>query len=200
MASSVAVSSFSVEPTYASLSRRIAAYALDFLILFSLLILVAITMRLFLAIGIWTPIRIGAAPNEMWATLGPGAKLLMVLAYIISMGPVYFTLFHASSWQATFGKRLLNTYVTNDAGERITLARSCGRWFAMWVLSFFGGSLVSLITIPTSKNRKALHDGVAGTLVLRGQPANSGSLEPWRVLVAFCIPYFWILATLLATI
>ena len=199
MATSPVVLNVSAGASYASLPRRIAAYLFDILIAFSVMAPVAITMRLFRAIGVWTPVA-GGDPQALWMRMSVGPKLLVVLAYVVVMGPLYFILFHASPWQATFGKRLLNIRVTDDAGNRISLGRSFGRWFAMWFLGWFGGSLVSLITIAASRNKKALHDMLAGTLVLDGPPATSDPLEPWRVLVAFGAPFVWLIATFMITL
>ena len=198
MAASPVVLNVSSAVPFADLPRRIAAYLLDVLIAFSVMVPVAISMRLFRAIGVWTP-AIGGDPHSIWLTLGAGSKLLIILAYFISMGPFYFILFHASPWQATFGKRLLKIYVTDDSGQRISLARSFGRWLSLSALGLFGGSLVSLVTIAASRNKKALHDMLAGTLVLNGRQAGGESLEPWRVLVAFGLPIVWLIATFMIT-
>ena len=39
----------------------------------------------------------------------------------------------------------------------------------------------------------ALHDYIASTLVMRGRPVPGGSLEAWRVIAAFGIPFVWLL-------
>src|SRR5215813_4732884 len=102
--------------SYASLGRRVAAYLIDLVVVFAVLASVSISMRLFRAIGLWVPAAAGD-PHDMWAALGVGSKLLVLLAYVVSFGPMYFILFHASKWQATFGKRMLRIYVTDDAGR-----------------------------------------------------------------------------------
>jgi len=180
---------------YASLWRRIGAYAIDLVLAISVLILVAISMRMFRALGVWTPVPTGVDPETTWFTLGVGTNLLVMLGYVVAMGPTYFIFFHSSPWQATFGKRLLNIHVTDDAGQRITIGRAVKRWFTMFFLSWFGGTLVSLITIPTSKKHKALHDMLADTLVLNGRVEQVESLEGWRVFAAFGIPFLWLLTT-----
>jgi uncharacterized RDD family membrane protein YckC len=187
MATSQAAPSASASPALAGLGPRIAAYLLDLLIALSVLLLVAITMRVLRAVGVWTP-GVGGDPVEIWRALGVGAKLLIVSAYVLAGGPVYYILFHASPWQATFGKRLLNIYVTNDAGSRITLARSFGRCVAMWVFGWFGGSLASFLTIATTPKKKVLHDFVAHTLVVTGRPVSTEHIEAWRVTAAFVVP------------
>jgi len=135
----------------------------------------------------------------MWVALGVGAKLLILLAYVLSMGAMYRVLFEASTWQASFGKRLLNIYVTDENGQRISITRSLGRWLARFFLGAFGGSWVSVITIAATENRKSLHDYVAKTVVVRGRPALPGTLELWRMAAAFILPFAWILATFLLT-
>jgi uncharacterized RDD family membrane protein YckC len=137
---------------------------------------------------------------ELWKALGFNAKLLVIFAYVLSLGPVYFVLFHASPRQATFGKQLMNIYVTSDEGKRISSGRAVSRWVAKFVLSWFGLSLISLITIAVTKERKGLHDGIAKTLVLRGRPIPGGALEPWRIAVALGVPFVWMVGTFLATI
>jgi hypothetical protein len=49
------------------------------------------------------------------------------------------------------------------------------------------------------KDKKALHDYVAKTLVVRGRPVPGGSIEAWRVVAAFGIPFVWLMSTVLAT-
>ena len=200
MASSQPAALAAPAPAYAGLGRRIAAYLIDLLVSLSVVLLVALTMRGLRAIGAWTPTEAGGGvPEEMWGALGAGAKLAILVAFVLFGGPIYLIVFDASPWQATFGKRLLNIHVTDDAGRRISLARSFGRWLAMWVFSWFAGWLVSLITIAASRQKKALHDFVANTLVLRGQPVPGGALEPWRLVVAFVVPFLWLVGTFLTT-
>jgi uncharacterized RDD family membrane protein YckC len=124
--------------------------------------------------------------------MGVTAKLFIVLAFVLSSGPVYFMLWEASPWQATFGKQLLHIYVTDDQGERISLAHSIRRWLARWVFSWLGGSLISMVTIAATENRKAL--------VLRGRSVSGGDLETWRIVAAFGFPFVWLMGTFLATI
>jgi uncharacterized RDD family membrane protein YckC len=158
-----------------------------------------VSVRLFRAAGIWTPGGGGNVdPVGLWHGLAVTSKLLILLAYVVSQGVFYFIFFAASPWQATIGQRLLKIYVTDDRGNRISLARSFGRWLAMWCFGLFGGSFVSLITILATQKHKALHDMVAGTLVLNGRPQEP--IEPWRVLAAFGLPYVWLIATFMYTL
>jgi len=162
---------------------------------------VAVSMRIFRAIGLWTPAG-GEyfTPEQMWHALGVGRKFLFIVAYFISLGPFYFTMFQASPWQATIGQRLLNIYVTDNTGGRIGLARAGIRWFSMLILNWLVLWLVSFVTILATKNKKALHDMAAGTLMRVGQCATDEPLEGWRVFTAFGVPYLWLIVTFLYTI
>jgi uncharacterized RDD family membrane protein YckC len=188
---------------FAGLGRRLAAYFVDLAISASVFLFLALTMRGLRGIGLWRPAAEQAGegydPITLWHTLGAGAKLAVVLGYVLSMGVIYFALFESSAWQATFGKRLLDVHVTDDEGRRIGIRRSVGRWFWKFFLGYFGVNIASLLTIPCVKNKKALHDYMAKTLVVRGRPVPGGSIEAWRVVAAFGIPFVWLMGTFLAT-
>ena len=200
MAAPQVVPAVSPHPSYATLGARITAYFIDLLILLCMLLLVAVAMRTLRAMAIWSP-AMGAeiTPEQQWRSLGVRAKLLAVGAWVLASGPLYFILFEAAPWQATLGKRLLRIRVTDDAGRRITLARSSKRWFARWLSTFFGGPLVSLVTIALSKKRLAVHDGFARTLVLRGPPPAAESIEPWRFICGLVVADLLIIAIFLLT-
>jgi len=185
------------QPIFADAGRRLAAHFIDVgfsLVPFALAIVIGLVMR---ETGLWVlaPSHRGVDPRVMWAEFGPIAKWAVIFEFFVAMGLVYITLFHASPWQATFGKRIVAIYVASDKGERIGIGRSFGRCFIKSILGVFGGSLISLITIAASQRRKALHDFVARTVVVRGRPLTTGPLEFWRVAAAIVIPIVWILTT-----
>ncbi len=74
----------------------------------------------------------------------------------------------SSSWQATPAKRLLNIYVTDLDGKRISMARATGRHFAKYVSSIT--LLIGYIMAGFTQRKQALHDILAGTLVHLGRP------------------------------
>jgi uncharacterized RDD family membrane protein YckC len=77
----------------------------------------------------------------------------------------YYTMFEASAWQATPGKRALRLYVADMNGQRVTFARAAARNLAKLVssLTFLVGYLVAGFT----EKKQALHDILASCLVLR---------------------------------
>jgi uncharacterized RDD family membrane protein YckC len=184
---------------YAALAHRVGAYVIDLIIAFSVMMAAGFTARILFAAGLVTPVQ-PTDPVSLWASLSGGLKLAVLLAYVLAMGPIYFALFESSPWQATFGKRLLTIYVTGDDGQRVTLARSSSRWIARFGCGLFGGSLASIILIATSDNRKAVHDYIAHTRVLKGRPSPGGSLGAWRLLAAFGLEFLGILGMYLTAL
>jgi len=92
---------------------------------------------------------------------------LTPIAFAITMTAnwLYYTFFEASNWQATPGKRALRIYVADSNGQRLTFARAAGRNAAKLIssLTFLVGYLVAGVT----EKKQALHDILAGCLVLR---------------------------------
>ena len=199
MASSQPAQATSISVSYAGLGRRFCAYVLDLVICFLGLMAVSIILRVLISSRIWIPaLGGGADPRELWMSLGFGAKLSIVVAFVLTQGPIYWVLFEASAWQATLGKRVLDIYVVDERHQRISMARSCGRSFAKWFFGWFGGSFVSAGSIAIT--RKALHDYATSTHVVKGRPPHEGRLELWRIIAAFGIPFAWTLGAFLLTL
>ena len=180
------------EPRLGGLGRRVAAHTLDAVLCLLSVLCVSFMIRILRWTGAWTPV---GDVRTIWAGYAVGDKLAVMLAFVVATGPVYYTLCHASPWQATFGKRLLNIYVVANDGTRISLLRSFARELTVCLLGFFGGNLVSLFTIAVTPEQKAIHDFVCGTLVYRGRPTPGGSMELWRIALCFGMPIAWVAGT-----
>lgn len=91
----------------------------------------------------------------------------MIIIGMISMilHWLYYTLMESSSKQATLGKMALGLKVTDEAGKRITFGRASGRYFSKIIsgLVFMIGYIIAGFT----QKKQALHDMIAGTLVIR---------------------------------
>jgi uncharacterized RDD family membrane protein YckC len=99
--------------------------------------------------------------------LAPRLADLAMLAYYalaVSVTWLYFAGMESSARQATLGKRLMRTVVTDTAGQRISLGRATGRLFAKLLngLTLGIGSIMPAFTAQ----KRALHDYAAGTLVV----------------------------------
>ena len=173
-------------PAFAAFYPRLAAYLLDLAVIAISFLIPGLIVRLFMSAVTWPPPP-GGDLRSIWSSMGSGTKLPFVIGGLLATGPVYSALFHASPWQATFGKRRMNIHVTGNDGQRIGIWRSIGRstaWcFCALSLSL---SLVSGAMIVAARNRRGLHDLVAGTQVLTGR--KEGVLEPWRIAVSAAIP------------
>jgi uncharacterized RDD family membrane protein YckC len=186
------------EARVVGLIPRLAAYFLDVVISLSILWLAGGVLRALRIAGVWTPSMPGSAPDEIWHSMGGFAKLAIFIGLFLSSGP-YQTLFDASPWQASFGKRVLGLYVTGNEGERIGIGRALGRESVKWIFTLFLWPISALMVAVTRK-KKAFHDVVAGTLVLRGRPTSNEPLETWRTVGAFGVPFICLLATFLAVL
>ena len=78
---------------------------------------------------------------------------------------LYYALMECSTWQGTLGKKALGLYVTDMAGDRITFGRASGRYFGKIISGLT--ILVGYIMAGFTAHKQALHDMMAGCLVLR---------------------------------
>lgn len=80
---------------------------------------------------------------------------------------IYEALMESSSRQATVGKIALGLKVTDLEGKRISFSRASGRVFGKYIsaMIFFIGYIMAGFT----ERKQALHDMIAGTLVVRAQ-------------------------------
>ena len=79
---------------------------------------------------------------------------------------LYHAYFESSSWQATPGKRVLSLYVTDLSGQPISFLHATGRYFSKIITGLIPLGL-GYIMAGFTERRQALHDMIAGTLVLR---------------------------------
>jgi len=79
---------------------------------------------------------------------------------------LYHALMESSEWQATVGKKALGLVVTDMAGQRISFGRSTGRHFGKMVTNLVP-AFIGYIMAGFTEKKQALHDMMAGCLVLR---------------------------------
>jgi uncharacterized RDD family membrane protein YckC len=152
---------------YAGFWFRFVAYLIDGILRavafgFLLILLLALTGAGSAIQGIAS----GEDISDHIAALIGGGFLAGLFGITLLVSWLYYALFECSSWQATPGKKMLNLYVTDLDGRSVTFARASGRFFARIVSSvvplFFGYILAGI-----TEKRQALHDIIAGCLVLR---------------------------------
>lgn len=83
----------------------------------------------------------------------------------VMMDWLYFALMESSERQATLGKMALGIIVTDMEGRPISLGRATGRYFGKCISALL--LCVGYIMIAFTERQQALHDMMAGTLVVR---------------------------------
>jgi uncharacterized RDD family membrane protein YckC len=134
-----------VKVVYAGFWRRLAAYLIDGILLGA--------VQSVLAVGV-----LMMAPRDLHAL----ANLAPVSAAI---SWAYFALFESSPMRATVGKYAIGLYVSDKHGDPITFRRATARYFLKILssLTLMAGWIMAAFT----PRKQALHDVLAGTLVLR---------------------------------
>ncbi|HIE1101074.1 MULTISPECIES: RDD family protein [Stenotrophomonas] len=144
------------EVVYAGFWKRVAAYMIDY---FVLVIPGAIIGAI---IGVLLGAGMGAA--------GSGESAIEVVAQVTSalinfgIGMAYYTWFHASRGGATLGKMAVGIKVVRSNGERLTLGRAFGRYWAMLLSSFTLG--IGFLMAAFTERKQGLHDMICDTLVV----------------------------------
>jgi uncharacterized RDD family membrane protein YckC/type II secretory pathway pseudopilin PulG len=177
------------ETVFAGFWRRVWAAIIDSIVLIagSVLLVVAATAT-------------GQNPDE--------SALLILLNMAVSW--LYKALMESSSQQATLGKMAIGIKVTDLRGQRIGFWRATGRYYGQILSSLTLG--IGFIMAGFTKRRQALHDKVAGTLVVRKSTSPetlaaypyapsppiwavtlliaAGSIVPLSILAAISIPAY----------
>jgi uncharacterized RDD family membrane protein YckC len=89
---------------------------------------------------------------------------------------LYFALLESSSLQATLGKAACGIIVTDDQGHRISFGRATGRYFAKIVSALI--LMIGFMMAGWTRRKQALHDLMAGTLVLKRLPERGSVTLP----------------------
>jgi len=140
---------------FAGFWRRGGAFCIDLLILGLLQLPLIWTLVLLLGLPI-------ADPEHFEESLGGPVIALLMLSQT-ALFWLYFAI-QESRMGATLGKRALNVRVTSRQGMRLSFARASLRWLTKTVLAWPLG-LTWWVQLFTT-NRQALHDLIAGSLVL----------------------------------
>jgi uncharacterized RDD family membrane protein YckC len=89
-----------------------------------------------------------------------------VIGFIIGLclNWLYFTILESSTRQSTFGKLALGIIVTDLQGNRISFGRANGRYWSKYISSLI--LMIGYIMAAFTEKKQALHDSIAGTLVV----------------------------------
>lgn len=106
-----------------------------------------------------------------------GAPLGAVVAPVVLVATIatywlYFAVMESSARQATVGKMALGLAVTDDAGGRIGFGRATGRYLGKLLSAVVLG--IGFLMAGLTERKQALHDLVAGTVVVRRRQGGTG--------------------------
>jgi uncharacterized RDD family membrane protein YckC len=163
----VAVSTYSIAPLpYGTFWARLVAYVIDGLII-GLPSMIALFAAIFSLGGFGIMLHQTHADPEavraMVATMVPIFLLGMLGLMIIHW--LYFAGMESSARQGTIGKSLMSLRVSDLDGKRISFGHATGRFFAK-IVSGMIPFLIGYLMAAFTEKKQALHDLIAGTLVL----------------------------------
>ncbi len=145
---------------YGGFWRRVGAYIIDAI----LVGIVVYILSMVFGVEWQTTQSVGDAGfNYSSSTSDPMANVITIV-----VGVAYFAGMESSSMQATLGKKMLGMVVTDVNGNRISLLRAIGRYFAKYISAII--LLIGFIMVAFTQRKQGLHDMIAGTLVHVGDP------------------------------
>jgi uncharacterized RDD family membrane protein YckC len=154
---------------YAGFWLRFVAYFLDSLILSMAIGVILVPLSLiFIAFTGTTGSSRNFSQSSMSGVAAVGVALIELVVWVgLLVGTwLYFAMMESGPSQATLGKRVLGLRVTTLSGERISFGQASGRFFGKIVsgMTFYIGYIMAGLT----ERKQALHDMMAGTLVVKG--------------------------------
>jgi uncharacterized RDD family membrane protein YckC len=136
---------------YAGFWLRLVAWVIDSAILGALPLIVALIIA-----------PIFFTSSRAVAVLG---VIFFIVPVVGTTGWLYYALMESSSYQATLGKRALGLRVTAVDGTPASFGRTSGRFFGKILSSVL---LIGYLMAGFTAKKQALHDKMAGCVVIRG--------------------------------
>jgi len=110
---------------------------------------------------------IGFGLGFLYGMVGGTAEGGGVMGFVVGtiLGWLYFAIQESSPKQATLGKQAMEIIVTDLDGKQISFGRATGRYFGKYI----SGAVVMIgyIMAAFTEKKQALHDLIAGTLVVK---------------------------------
>jgi uncharacterized RDD family membrane protein YckC len=147
---------------YAGFWLRFVAFIIDSIVLY--FIATIVTLPFLATMGLRGVMRghLPMSPEEWMPLMGAFIRLAFIRTVL---NWLYYALLESSTWQATLGKKALGLEVTDVEGRRISFGRATGRFFAKIISALI--LFIGFIMAGFTERKQALHDMIAGTLVIR---------------------------------
>jgi uncharacterized RDD family membrane protein YckC len=148
---------------YAGFWLRFVAFIIDQLLLYFVGMILFLPFAASMSTGM-RGMMTGRPPDAQ--TLFSMIHVMLRLALLrLVVHWLYYSLLESSAWQGTLGKKALGLEVTDLDGNRISFGRATGRFFAKIISTFI--LFIGYIMAGFTEKKQALHDILAGTLVIR---------------------------------
>lgn len=145
---------------YAGFWLRFVAYLIDSVVL-SVPMLIVIGILVVLYKASFSGDEMSDAPNPGFIAI----VLFSILAWVAGIW-LYYAVTESSSWQGTLGKKVIGLYVTDMQGRRLSFGHASGRFFSKIITGMIPLA-IGYIMAGFTERKQALHDMIAGCLVLR---------------------------------
>jgi uncharacterized RDD family membrane protein YckC len=144
---------------YASVGSRFLALFLDGLIIFGIILVPSIILGVIM----------GATQNIAGGPTAVSGGISILLGLILYILPPIYEIFMIGKYGATWGKMAMKIKVVRPDGGRLSYGRSTGRYFAkiLSALILYIGFLMAI----WDKEKRALHDQICQTRVIRVEPS-----------------------------
>jgi uncharacterized RDD family membrane protein YckC len=152
---------------YAGFWVRFVAYLVDSLILGIPFTIALFVVFMFAGVGAMMRRNTPVDTSEVAAHFAPlFATMIPVMLFLVLVSWLYYAGMESSARQATLGKSVMSLRVTNGDGQRLSFGHASGRFFAKIISGMIPFAIGYIMAGFTAK-KQALHDLIAGTLVLK---------------------------------
>jgi uncharacterized RDD family membrane protein YckC len=151
---------------YAGFWLRFLAYLIDSVLVGIVFGIFALLVVAIVGVGYFRTIFEGLNGEDSTIPVAFISLILMASALSLAITWVYHAWMESSQYQGTFGKMALGLIVTDLQGRPLSFARASGRFFGKIITGMipFG---IGYIMAGFTEKKQALHDMIAGCLVLR---------------------------------
>jgi len=153
---------------YAGFWRRFVAYIIDYIIIYTVQSFLVVPVLGIIGLDLFNKTSQGGDMSSsdaisMVMTVIAAASALFVLVFILQV--LYYSFMEASKYQGTVGKIALGLIVTDAAGNKLDFTKALVRNLSKIISSIILG--IGYIMAGFTDKKQALHDMIAGTLVVR---------------------------------
>ena len=140
---------------YASIGKRFIALIIDW-------------VALSIISGLLSTIFGIGSPDQVQAMMSSGDYTIMA-SFLASSGIIrllYFVLMDSSKHRGTLGKMAMGIKIVRADGSRISIGKAILRYMGKWISGLILG--IGYIMAAFTDKKRALHDMIASTVVVRG--------------------------------